>query len=166
MLLTTTSSHLCPCCGRPRRIAHLLDLYERNYRLIERLVPELELPFERAVSRSASDLPVHLMVVERARYTSELRLSYVFDGPDGRRLEPDFWVRVYRDAHVAEALHCGRRMPWLAAGENDPAAQAFLHDQWSRNHMLGKWLQYLLDHGHGFSIAARPRGAAGAPGGG
>lgn len=159
MLATTIyDPRLCPCCGQPRRLAHLLDLYERNYRLIERLVPELELPFESAVSRSELDLPLHLMVVERARYTSELRLSYVFDDGDGRRLEPDFWIRVYRDAHVAEALECGHRMPWLAEGENDPAAQAYLHDQWARNHMLAKWLEYLLTHGHGFAIADRPRG--------
>ncbi len=158
MLATTIyDSRLCPCCGQPRRIAHLIDLYERNYRLIERLVPELELPFENAISRSESDLPLHLMVVERARYTSELRLSYVFNKPDGRHLEPDFWIRVYRDAHVAEALQCGRRMPWLAEDDHDPAAQLFLHDQWARNHMLAKWLDYLLEQGHGFSIAARPR---------
>jgi len=148
---------LCPCCGQPRRIAHLIDLYERNYRLIERLVPELDLPFENVISRSDTDLPLHLSVVERARYTCELRLSYVFDQPVSRHREPDFWVRVYRDAHVAEAHQCGRRIPWLAERSNDPAAQDFLHDQWARNHMLAKWLDYLLEQGHGFAIAARPR---------
>lgn len=158
MFATTIQDfHCCPCCGQPRRIAHLIDLYERNYRLIERLVPELDLPFESAVSRSDTDPSLHLMVVERARHTSELRLSYVFDKPDGRRLEPDFWIRIYRDARVAEALHCGRRMPWLAEHDRDPAAQHFLRDQWARNHMLAKWIEYLLEQGHGFSMAARPR---------
>lgn len=147
----------CPCCAQPRRIAHLIELYERNYRLLERLLPELDLPFDRAVSRSASDLPLHLSVVERAPYTCELRLTYVFEEAGNARLQPDFWLRVYRDARVAEALHCGQRLPWLAASENHPAARAYLHDQWARNHMLAKWLDYLLDHGHGFAIAARPR---------
>ncbi|MDE2150451.1 MAG: DUF1249 domain-containing protein [Gammaproteobacteria bacterium] len=149
-----------PCCGQPRRIAHLVDLYERNFRLLQRLVPELELPFDRAVSRSASDLPLHLTVVERAPYTCELRLTYVFEQAQGVRVQPDFWLRVYRDARVAEALRCGRRMPWRAAGENDPAARDYLHDQWARNHMLSRWLDYLLEHGHGFSLAARPRAVA------
>ena len=72
MQLDTTFADRCPCCGKPRRIAHLLDLYERNYQLLERLVPELELPFERAVSRSATDLPLVLTMVERAPYTSEV----------------------------------------------------------------------------------------------
>ena len=153
----TAYSGYCPCCGKPRRIAHLVDLYERNYRLIERLIPELDLPFERAVSRSATDMPLHLIVVERAPYTAELRLTYEFDGPDGRKLAPDLWIKVYRDARVAEALHCGARPPWLATDEGDPEAHRFLHDQWARNHMLAKWLEFLLEHGHGFSIASRPR---------
>lgn len=160
MQLDTTYADRCPCCGKPRRIAHLLDLYERNYQLLERLVPELELPFERAVSRSATDLPLVLTTVERAPYTSELRLTYEFNGPEGKRLEPDMWIKVYRDARVAEALHCGKHLPWLAADEGDPEAGKFLHDQWARNHMLAKWLEYLLEHGHGFSIAARPRAKA------
>jgi uncharacterized protein YqiB (DUF1249 family) len=158
MQLDMTYADRCPCCGKPRRIAHLLDLYERNYQLLERLVPELELPFERAVSRSTTDLPLVLTTVERAPYTSELRLTYEFNGPEGKRLEPDMWVKVYRDARVAEALHCGKHLPWLAADEGDPEAGKFLHDQWARNHMLAKWLEYLLEHGHGFSVASRPRG--------
>jgi len=148
----------CPCCGQPRRIAHLVDLYERNYRLLEQLVPELNLPFERAVSRSKSDLPLVLSVVERAPYTSELRLTYEFNDEHGaRQLEPDMWIKVYRDARVAEALQCGQRREWLARIFGDARAHDYLLDQWGRNHMLAKWLEYLLDHGHGFSIAARPR---------
>jgi Uncharacterized protein conserved in bacteria len=148
---------MCPCCGQPRGIAHLIELYERSYLLLERLVPELDLPFERAVSRSDDDLPLHLMVVERSPYTCELRLTYEFRDAEGPRLEPDFWLRVYRDARVAEALHCGRRAPWLAGSDSDPEADRFLHDQWARNHTLLKWLQYLLDRGHGFALADRPR---------
>lgn len=157
MLATTILTRACPCCGRPRRLAHLLELYERNYRLVEQLLPELDLPFDRAVSSPPSDLPVYLSVVERSPYTVEIRLTYRFDTPDGHRLEPDFWIRIYRDARVAEALRCGRRMPWLAADERDRAAHEYLRDQWTRNHMLLKWLEYLLSHGHGFVVAARPR---------
>lgn len=156
----TDTLHRCPCCGQPRRIAHLMDLYERNYRLLERLVPELNLPFERVVSRSATDLPLVLTVVERAPYTSELRLTYEFTDANGDRyLEPDMWIKVYRDARVAEALDSGLRPTWIARLIGDVAAREYLHDQWGRNHMLSKWLEYLLDHGHGFSIAARPRTA-------
>jgi uncharacterized protein YqiB (DUF1249 family) len=143
--------------GQPRRLAHLLDLYERNYRLIERLIPELELPFQEAVSRSESDLPLHLTVQERDRYTVTFKLTYEFIDTDGTRRQPDIWVRVYRDAAVAEALECSHRPPWQAEEDGDPKAWRFLNEQWRRNLMLGKWLEYLLDHGHGFSLTARPR---------
>ena len=43
--------------ARPVRIAALIELYERNFRLIECLAPELEFPFEDAVSYSSTDLP-------------------------------------------------------------------------------------------------------------
>lgn len=144
-------------CGPVRGIAQLQDLYERNFRQLQRLIPELELPFERAVSQVDGEPSLHLMVVNRAAYTCELRLSYVLGRDGQRRLEPDFWVRVYCDARVAEALNSGRRPPWEARTEGDPAAARFLRDQWERNHMLLRWLDYLLVCGHGFVLADRPR---------
>lgn len=161
-MTTVLANHLCPCCGKPRRLAHLMDLYERNYRLVQRLIPELDFPFETAVSRSGSDLPLHLALVDRDRYTVTLRLTYEFVDPTGTRRQPDIVVRCYRDAGVAEALECSHRPPWQAQEEGDPKAGAFLSDQWQRNLMLGKWLDYLLEHGHGFSMAHRPRVAAAA----
>lgn len=143
-----------------RRLGALLDLYERNYLALERLLPELDLPFDHAVSRSASDLPLHLIAVERAPYTVELRLSYEFRDDNGVRLAPDFWIKVYRDARVAEALHCTQRPPWLAQEGGDPKVDHYLDDQWGRNAMLARWLDYLLHHGHGFAHIARPRKAA------
>ena len=143
--------------GQPRRLAHLLDLYERNYRLIERLIPELDIPFQDAVSKSGTDLPLHLTVGERDRYTVTFKLTYEFVDAEGIRRQPDIWVRVYRDATMAEALECSHRPPWQAEDDADPKAWQFLNEQWRRNLMLGKWLEYLLDHGHGFSLTARPR---------
>lgn len=146
-----------PTLGPQRRLAHLIDLYERNFLLLERLLPELELPFDHAVSRSDTDLPLHLITVERSPYTVELRLTYEFREPEGLRLAPDFWIKVYRDARVAEALHCTQRPPWLAREGGAPEAGLYLDDQWSRNLMLARWLDYLLHHGHGFAHIDRPR---------
>ena len=151
---------LCPCCGKPRRLAHLLDLYERNYRLVEQLVPELDLPFDQATSKSGSDLPLHLSVLARDRFTATFKLTYEFTDANGTRRQPDLLVRIYRDARVAEALNEPERPHWLAQEGGAPEAQQFLSDQWSRNQMLGKWLDYLLSHGHGFGMTARPRLAA------
>ncbi|MGQ0622706.1 MAG: DUF1249 domain-containing protein [Panacagrimonas sp.] len=155
--MSTVANHLCPCCGKPRSLAHLLDLYERNYKLVQQLIPELDFPFESAISRSTSDFPLHVQLVDRDRYTVTFRLTYEFVEADGTRRQPDILVRAYRDAHVAEALECSHRPPWQAQEEGDPKAGQFLSGQWRRNLMLGKWLEYLLEHGHGFGMAARPR---------
>jgi len=104
-----------------------------------------------------SDLDLVKTVLERDRYTATIRLTYQFVDSAGVRRQPDIVVRIYRDARVAEALSCRERPPWLAAEEGDPLASAFLGEQWRRNLMLGKWLDYLLGHGHGFGMAARPR---------
>ena len=113
-MISTESTPLEPATAKPPRLAHLLDLYERNFRLAEQLLPELELPFEQAVSKSGSDLPLHLQVLERERYTVTLRLTYEFVDQQGLRRQPDIVVRIYRDAGVAEALECNQRPPFQA----------------------------------------------------
>ena len=158
----TQDSHARPVRTTPRRLAQLLDLYDTNFRLVQRLIPELDFPFESAVSRSQSDFPLHLEVVERDRYTVSFKLTYEFVDEDGVRRQPDLWIRVYRDAHVAEALKCSHRPLWEAEEGGDPKVGAFLLAQWRRNLMLSKWLEYLLEHGHGFSMAQRPRVAVAA----
>jgi uncharacterized protein YqiB (DUF1249 family) len=58
-------------------------------------------------------------------------------------------VRIYRDAAQAEALaadakRSGSRSPGTVPGRE-------LARRWERNMMLNKWLDYLLDCGHGFA---------------
>lgn len=145
---------------RPVRIAALLELYERNFRLLQRLVPELELPFDEAVSRSESDLPLRLCVTERGPYTAAFRLTYEFTAlAEGGGLQPNLHVRVYRDAQMAEALVQPLRPVWCAGSLEGGQAGQYLDEQWGRNLLLNKWLQYLLEHGHGFGLAGRPRTA-------
>lgn len=153
----TTTNYVCPCCGKPRRLAHLMEIYERNFRLLQQLIPELDAPFEQAISSSATDPALHLTLLARDRYTLSLKLTYAFIGEDGVEHHPDLWIRVYRDALLVEALSCSHRPPWEAQDDADPRANAFLNDQWRRNLVLGKWLQYLLDQGHGFAMTERPR---------
>src|SRR5690349_12511465 len=118
--------------ARPVRISALIELYERNFKLIECLCPELEFPFDDAVSYSSTDLPLRLTVSERGRFTVAFRLTYEFPDGDGLKREPDLEVRVYRDARLAEALNCPSRPPWRAKDEGDPQALQFLDDQWGR----------------------------------
>lgn len=148
----------CPCCGHPRGLAHLIDLYERNFRLLARLVPEFELPFDAAVSRAADEPVLGLEVVKRSRYTTEIRLHYRFAAPE-EAIQPEVCIRVCRDAATAEALSAvPPEQSWPLATADGQDAERFLHDQWYRNHFLNRWLEYLLERGHGFVLAQRPRG--------
>lgn len=135
-------------------LARLIDLYERNYRLLEQLVPELDLPFDHAGSCAGNEPELRLAVVARARYTCELRLYYRFCAGTQR---PELHIRVCRDALTAEALgdppaHC-----WPLVDDEIQTAAQFLGAQWHRNLFLLRWLEYLLARGHGFSLAGRPR---------
>ncbi|MEK6806823.1 MAG: DUF1249 domain-containing protein [Pseudomonadota bacterium] len=160
MSISAEASTNVYCGHRPVRLAALMELYERNFLMVEQLVPELELPFDTAISRCATDLPLHLTTLERSRYTCAFKLTYEFTDERGTRCDPDLQLRVYRDARVVEALRCVTRPPWQADGEGDPQVERFLSAQWSRNLLLYKWLVYLLGHGHGFGMAGRPRDRA------
>lgn len=138
---------------RPRSFAGLMALYESNYRRLQRLLPELDVPFETAVSRAAGDRDLHLRVLERCPYTLTLHLTYWFDGDGGERhADPDLAVRVYRDAQLAEATR-----------RDAHSCHAALAEQWQRNLLLNKWLAFCLQQGHGFGMAHRPRRPRDAP---
>lgn len=123
----------------------LMALYEENYMRLRRLAPRLDRVGDRAVSRVAGCIDLHLVVVERARYTTTVRLTYVFEDATGERWEPDLRVRVQHDARTAEAMevHMGR-------GRYRFDARRTLQRSWERNRFLHKWLGYCLYRGHRF----------------
>lgn len=135
---------------KPPKFGALMDIYEENFerfRLLYQLDFASGLRLKSCVEQGAD---LYLDVLEQHRYTSVLRLSYVLSGEQGGiRIEPDVVARIYHDAQqlevtsfrpgaVARAL-CG---PW------SPATTA-LRQRWRMNLFLGKWLEYLLDCGHG-----------------
>lgn len=126
--------------------------------MLHRLLPQMDRLPLRSVSRSDRDVPLHVEVKERDRYTLTLHLTYEFVDDKGSRRQPDLWVRLYRDAGVAEALQCKERPPWRAEEEGEQAHD-FLSAQWRRNLMLEKWLHYLLEQGHGFDAVEEPADA-------
>lgn len=144
--------------GRPESFSGLMNLVDENYQRFQRLVPDHPLPFDHAVSRSESDFDLHLTVLERCRYTTTVHLTYWFDAESGeRRADPDVTLRLYHDAGVAEVVDsCRSRCDFLR--DIDPEVGGWLQRQHARNLMVYKWLGYLLRHGHGFAMAARPRG--------
>lgn len=125
--------------GRPRSFAGLMNLWESNFQRMQRLLPDLNLKVDQARSISQSDSPLYLDILERNPYTLTLMLTYrLADQTETPRLR----VRIYRDAGVAQAMDAEP----AEFGEN-------LDRQWERNLLLNKWLDYCLEHGHGFALA-------------
>ncbi|HXH04784.1 MAG TPA: DUF1249 domain-containing protein [Candidatus Competibacteraceae bacterium] len=129
--------------------AGLMDLYERNYIGIRRLVPELPAAGVQRVSRVAGGLDLHLTVLERFPYTSELHLTYHFLRDGVAVAEPDLRLRVYTDARLAEVMSAHLRH-WPAFETLDHADLSQLHARWHVNRFLFKWLNYCLHQGHRF----------------
>lgn len=131
--------------------AGLMDLYERNYINVRRLIPTMPPVQARLQSRLPNTLTLHLEVVERFPYTTELALTYHFFRLGEMVAEPDLRIRVYHDARQAEVLTAHlRRWPEsvLLDGCDTPGAQ--LHGRWRVNRFLYKWLSYCLHQGHHF----------------
>jgi len=82
-----------------------MDLYERNYINMRRLAPVMPPARVWCVSRTPSGLDLHLGILERCRYTSELILTYQFGQDHGAMIaEPNLRIRVYHDARQAEVM--------------------------------------------------------------
>lgn len=141
----------------PRSFAGLMALYESNYRRLQRLLPELDVPFEQAVSHAPEDRDLHLRVLERCPYTLTLHLTYWFEGGGERHADPDLVVRVYQDAQLAEATRCDASSRYAALAGIDLEKGRVITEQWERNLLLNKWLAFCLKQGHGFGMAHRPR---------
>ncbi|MEM7610198.1 MAG: DUF1249 domain-containing protein [Pseudomonadota bacterium] len=149
---------------KPRSFAGLMSVYESNFIRLTRLVPELHKITGTACSHSDADLPLHLDVIERTRYTCTLQLTYLFAGDDDQLspvsglvdvgqtgallADPDLRLRVYFDGHLAEVMsltsnHRHAVLRRIAASHSEE-----LDLRWRRNMMLNKWLEFCLDAGH------------------
>jgi uncharacterized protein YqiB (DUF1249 family) len=153
ILLHPTHAHLIQH-DAPGTFAALMDLYERNYINLRRLLPTMPAAQAVAISQVSGGLDLHLRIIERCRYTSELILTYQFDqGDGGIATEPNLRIRVYHDAQLAEVLAAyPRRYPAFTATVNHRLADsAVLFGRWQINRFLYKWLNYCLRQGHCFT---------------
>jgi uncharacterized protein YqiB (DUF1249 family) len=133
-----------------------MSLYESNYIRLGWLIPDLLRAPSQMLSEATGDLPLHMRIEERSRYTTTITLTYLFDSADGPSIaDPDLQIRIYHDARLAEAQACARwhRHELLASLRSELALA--LGDRWLRNVMLNKWLDYCVERGHRFE-APRP----------
>ena len=144
------------CIFRPGSFTGLMTIYESNYIKLLNLSPDLRklCTAEQLETRSRTprDCDLYLKLLRNERYTTTINLTYWFDTETpGPIPDPDLVVRVYHDARLAEAVSGTRehRHPELDALEKAHSSE--LDRRWRNNIMLNKWLEYLIDMGHGFS---------------
>jgi uncharacterized protein len=140
--------------ARPRSFVALMGLYESNFIRLSWLAGQLVTLEGEHRSSVAGDCDLLLSVKDRSPYTSTLVLTYLLPSAEAGRPYPDMRVRIYHDAHLAEALE------WACApvppGKPRPGLyQRELDQRWARNVMLNKWLEYCVERGHRFSGATR-----------
>ena len=146
-------SLLLPECEfRPRSFSGLMLLYESNFLKYQNLAG-LRCDYgQHRISRVAGDNELHLEAIRQERYTSTLCLSYWLRGPSGLEIkDPDLTIRIYHDAAQVEAVACRAEHHHQRLSEISQAHATELDRRWRINMMLNKWLDYLLDCGHGFS---------------
>ena len=132
----------------PDRFGFLMGLYAENYHRLAHLFAPHELAPGFYVSSVDDGLDVRLQVQERHPYTLELELTYDFVDANTGHPSPSAQLRMYTDAHVAEALHChpGRHL-WQVLGPFPPAHTVLQH-RLRMNGFLSRWLEYLDEPGH------------------
>jgi len=132
----------------PSRFAFLMGLYAENYPRLSRLFAPQTLAPGTWLSSVDDGLDVQLDVVERHRYTLELRLTYrMIDASTGEQ-SPSAWLRLYQDAHLAEATHCHPSPHLLKVLGPFPAARSVFQHRLRMNSFLTRWLEYLGEQGH------------------
>lgn len=127
----------------PRTFSGLMDLYEHNYLRLRKIVPDLEIADE-MISVSPGHMDLYLSVTERCKYTTMLRMTYLFKQDNKTIYQPDMHIKIYHDARNAEVQdrldHKHRR---IYSGNS-------LQQKWKLNRFLYKWLGYCIFQGHYF----------------
>ena len=133
---------------KPRSFAGLMSVYESNYLRLLNVIPELQRLDGCYRSRVAGDCDLHLEILQRERYTLTMSMTYYFRNETEVVADPDMLVRVYFDGQLAEAMSLGKDHRHVQFRRLFRAHGDELGRRWTRNLILNKWLEYLLDQGH------------------
>ncbi|NOY66868.1 MAG: DUF1249 domain-containing protein [Gammaproteobacteria bacterium] len=134
-----------------RNFAGLMDIYEKNYFLIEQILPDLdELP-NSLVSHVEGSLDLYLTVLERCKYTTTIMMTYYFPVSDDEKIaDPDLTLKLYHDTGQLEALAC-MKTGFMPVEHSHLNKKPYVDCRWESNIFVGKWLRYSLEQGHIFS---------------
>lgn len=140
--------------ARPRSFVALMGLYESNFIRLGWLAGDLARLSGTCRSHVEGDCDLLLTVTERSPYTSIIQLTYLIPGAGGPMRCPDMRLRVYHDARLVEAGDWAVCRAPAASRAGAGIAERELHQRWTRNMMLNKWLEYCAERGHRFSATA------------
>jgi len=133
---------------KPRSFAGLMSVYESNFIRLLNLIPELERLDGCYRSRVAGACDLHLEILQRERYTLTMAMTYYFSNETEIVADPDMLLRIYFDGQLAEAMSLGKDHRHVEFRRLFRAHGNELGRRWTRNIILNKWLEYLLDQGH------------------
>ncbi len=121
----------------------LLDLCEENYRLLLRLIPDLEHRRGRFRAPPATGgVDLYLEILEQTPYTTLLHLTHRFE----QDADPDVTLRAYHDAAQLEVVDL--RQSRLPPGKGPGLPNLERH--WRLNLFMSKWLRYCVDQERSF----------------
>jgi uncharacterized protein len=144
--------------ARPRGFVALMSLYESNYLRFIQLAGDPARLTGTLISRIEGDCELQLAVLEHMPYTSLLTLTYALPGPDEHgppEWLPNLKLRAYHDARLLEADEFRRPAASKDHTNNRRGphpGERELHQRWTRNMMLNKWLEYCAERGHRFTV--------------
>lgn len=139
---------------RPGSFTGLMTLYESNFVRLGWLVSDPDSDCGTRRSTTPNDCPLYLELLENCRYTTTVRLTYYFAEEGMEVADPDLTIRIYHDAHLAEAMACANQRRHSGLGKFATGTGSELERRWARNNMLNKWLEYCADKGHRFAPSA------------
>lgn len=136
-------------------LKRLQEVQEEIYRQLHLLLPDELAWNDSLVSRVSGSPALRLEVLERHPYTMFFRLTYQFGGDEDRSYAPDAHIRLYHDAHMAEATSFNTGQGCTRTAHPSYPPMQLLQQAWRRNRTLDRWLDYVLKQGHSV-VTMRP----------
>jgi len=149
-------SYIVPeCVFGPGSFGGLMALYESNYLRLVHLLGTTRIDDRERRSYSADDQDLVLTIEWSSKYTQLLRLTYLFDDPDGPVADPDLCIRVYFDARMTEVVSWAEHHKHSELRDMHRRVSRQVGKCWKQNMVLNKWLDFLLERGHSFAPVTR-----------
>ncbi|MBC8518797.1 MAG: DUF1249 domain-containing protein [Gammaproteobacteria bacterium] len=128
----------------------LMALYEENFDLFFRLVPDVRTRNFEKQFVAEGEFPLFLTVVEENKFTTTLLLTHRFVGLSGSEEEPSAKIRLYHDSQQAEVMS-------MSQGESLRSFLSLVRDgeenldaRWRLNLFLNHWLRHCIEQDYSF----------------